>query len=68
LRIPKPVLLNSGLSSDDCVEIVSYEDGFLVKKCQAPKKYDLKQLVDGISDENRHDVLSWDDPRGKEIW
>ena len=68
LRIPKPVLLDSGLSSDDCVEITACEDGFLVKKCQLPRKYDLNSLVSGVTDENRHDELSWDAPRGKEIW
>jgi antitoxin MazE len=32
------------------------------------RKYDLKELVDGITAENRHEETDWGKPAGKEIW
>lgn len=67
LRIPKFILSNAALSEHDCLTITPSEDGFTVRKCKIPR-YDLSELVAQVTDENRHDILSWGPSRGKEEW
>ncbi len=30
--------------------------------------YDLDELISGITEENRHDLIDWGDPVGREVW
>jgi antitoxin MazE len=63
LRLPKVVAESGDFHEGDIVEIVRDEDGFRLRKKPAPS---LAELVDGISDSNRHDEIDWGAPEGNE--
>ena len=55
-----------GLGEGAEVEI-TLRDGRLVVAA-AGREYALKELVDGITAENRHQESDWGRPRGREVW
>lgn len=65
LRIPKGIADAAGLKADDAVSIDTAQEGFIVKK--ARRKYILAELLSKVTKENRHDVVDWDGPKGKEL-
>lgn len=65
LRIPKGIADAAGLKADDAVSIDASQDGFIVKK--ARRKYVLAELLSKVTPENRHDVVDWGGPKGKEL-
>lgn len=67
LRLPRSLAeeIKIGLNSE--VD-VSVRDGRLVVDPVVKKKYTLKELVDGITDENRHEEISTGPPVGNEVW
>ena len=67
LRIPKAFAVESNVSSGSTVD-VSVDNGNIVVKPINKPEYTLKELVDGITDENRHDEIDWGRPVGKEVW
>lgn len=67
VRIPASALAAAGLKTDDPVD-VREENGRIVIEKAAPKKLDIQALIDGITDENRHEVTDWGPPVGKEFW
>lgn len=66
LRLPKPFMDELGLGEGAEVEI-TVRDGQLVLSA-AGREYALKELVDGITAENRHKETDWGRPRGREVW
>jgi antitoxin MazE len=67
VRIPAPIMEAAHLEVDQEVEMRE-EGGAIILTPVRYVKYDLDDLVAGITDENRHDVVSFDEPVGKEIW
>jgi antitoxin MazE len=67
VRIPSAVAQDLGLSENSTVQITS--DGAVAtikpKKCD---KVSLKELVAGITPDNRHQEVDWGEPVGKEVW
>jgi antitoxin MazE len=50
---------------------MTVEHGALVVKIPKPRKrrrYDLEQLIEGITEENRHPEIAWGPPVGNEAW
>lgn len=67
MRIPKGILIDSGLEQGSFVNIIS-ERGGLVLRPAKKKAYSLKELVKKITPENRHEEVNWGGPVGNEIW
>jgi antitoxin MazE len=55
-----------GLGEGAEVEI-GIRNGQLVMTA-AGREYALKELVDGITADNRHQDTDWGRPRGREVW
>lgn len=66
VRLPKPFMDELGLREGSEVEI-TLREGQLVLSA-AGREYALKELVDGITAENRHQKTDWGRPRGREVW
>lgn len=67
VRIPAPVMAAARISLDQPVE-VREEEGRIVIEPIREARYDLAALVDGITDDNRHDSADFGAPRGREAW
>ncbi len=66
IRIPKAFAQEVQLAEGAEVRI-SVSNGQLILT-PVGHKYDLHQLVEGITRENRHDESDWGAPVGREIW
>jgi antitoxin MazE len=65
-RPAKEVGASEGKKAD-----MTVENGALVVKVAKPKKrrrYMLEQLLNGITEENRHAAIEWGPPVGNEAW
>jgi antitoxin MazE len=67
VRIPRTVIRQANLHEGEQLEIEVLGEGKIVLK-SARRRYDLDELVSGITEENRHDETGWGDPRGREVW
>lgn len=67
LRIPKSFAAEAQVEAGSTVDI-SIEDGALVVRSIAPRKYELDDLLDGITAENVHGETEWGHPAGTENW
>lgn len=70
LRVPKAFADEIGASLGKRAEMTA-ENGTLVIKVSKPKKrrrYNLKELVDGITEQNGHPEIDWGPPVGNEAW
>ena len=67
VRIPKTFAEEVGLSEDAPIEMRLVKGGLLLEPAPVwgPS---LKELVDGISEDNRHDEVDDGGPRGMEAW
>lgn len=66
IRLPSQVLAAAGLKPDDRVEVREENGEVVISK--AAGDLSLDELIDRITPENRHDVIDWGPPVGKEIW
>jgi antitoxin MazE len=67
VRIPKAFARDIGIEEDSAVEIaVAGRD--LVISPKAPRSFTLAQLLEGITDENRHEEIATGPARGNEVW
>ena len=67
VRIPAPVMAAARLSLDQPVEIRE-EEGRIVIEPVREASYDIAALVEGITDENRHDAVDFGPAKGREVW
>lgn len=67
VRIPAPVMAAARLSLDQPVEVREEEGRIVIEPVRAAG-YDLAALVEGITDENRHDAADFGPARGREVW
>lgn len=67
VRIPTSVMQAAQLDLDQAVE-VREEGGRIVIEPSRQKKYQLSELVKGITPQNRHEETDWGAPVGKEVW
>lgn len=67
VRIPASVMAAARLTLDQAVE-VREEAGRIVIEPVVETGYDLAALVDGITDENRHEEADFGPARGREAW
>ena len=67
VRIPASVLEAAHVQLDQPVD-VREEQGRIIIEPIRPARYDLAELVAGITDENRHEAIEMGAPVGQEIW
>lgn len=67
LRIPKGIAESAGLSEGGPVEL-SVEDGRLIVEAPSRRRWDLDELLKGVTSRNRHEEIPTGKPRGKEVW
>lgn len=69
LRVPSAFAKEIGAAEGQAVDM-TVENGALVVKVTARKRrrYELEQLIGEITEENRHDEISWGPPVGNEVW
>jgi antitoxin MazE len=63
VRIPSSVARELRLSENSQVELRA-EDGKLVLEPSLSRE----EMIDQISEQNRHSLADWGNPRGREIW
>jgi antitoxin MazE len=66
IRLPAQMLAAAGLKPDDRVDVREENGRIVIEKAEG--ELSLDELIDGITPENRHDVIDWGPPVGKEIW
>ena len=64
IRIPKPVAEQWGVREGAVVELVTRRDEVILRK----RRYDLKELVAGITADNRHREADRGMTQGAEEW
>jgi antitoxin MazE len=67
LRIPKSFAEEAGVEAGSPVDI-SIDDGRLVIQPVRPLKYEFKDLVSEIREDNIHEEITTDGPTGREVW
>lgn len=67
VRIPSVYVKEVDLHSEDSVDI-TVSDGKILVSPVTPKKYDLKELLAGITKKNLHGEVGTGEPQGREIW
>ena len=67
LRVPSAFAEALGFS-DGTEVALEVRSGKLIVEAVRSDKVDLQSLVDRITPENRHQVVSWGKRMGKEIW
>ena len=67
VRIPASIMEAAHLEIDQEVDIRE-EKGVVIVAPLRHVRYDLDELIAGITDQNKHDVVSFGEPVGKEIW
>ena len=67
IRIPYRVLEAVSLSLEEEVQIRE-DNGRIVIEPIQPTKYELKDLLKGITAENQHSAVDFGKPQGKEVW
>jgi len=65
--IPTSVMDLMHLHLDDIVDVCE-ENGRIVIEPVRQRKYDLNDLLKGISSKNRHEAIELGSPEGKEAW
>jgi len=66
VRIPRELAKRAGIGVDSTIEIDEADDGIFIKSVRR-KEYSLKELVKGITRQNRHNEVDFGRPVGKEI-
>ena len=67
VRIPKTLAAEAHLAQEAEVEL-AVSKGKLIVVPIKKQKYDLKELVSGINDENIHKEDIWGPAAGREVW
>ena len=68
VRIPATLMQALNLNIDDEVKIDLVEGKLVIEPVKKNTVFSLAELVDGITDDNQHDLVDWSEPLGKEIW
>ena len=67
VRIPLAMARQASLAEGDPVKLsIDGEGGIVVRP--ARRRYELADLVAGITPKNRHQETDWGKPQGKESW
>lgn len=67
LRIPKSFAEQAGVEAGSEVDL-SVEDGDLVVRPRRSPRYELKDLLQGVTAKNVHNEVETGEPVGREAW
>ncbi len=67
VRIPLAIAKQASLAEGDRVTLAPDEKGGIVLH-PTRRKYELSELVRGITPKNRHRETNWGSPQGEESW
>ncbi len=67
IRIPQSIAKGARLSEGERIQLDLTPDGEIVLR-PARRRYDLDELVSGISAKNRHGETDWGPVTGTETW
>jgi antitoxin MazE len=67
VRLPTSIMKATGLELDEVVE-VREDRGRIVIEPVRPRRYDLSELLKGISKKNQHREVDFGLAMGREIW
>lgn len=67
LRIPKSFAEEAGVEAGSEVDL-SVEDGELIIRPRRVPRYDLKDLLRGVTSKNVHREIETGPPVGREVW
>ncbi len=67
VRIPQGIARQAGLSEGDSIELNLDAEGSIVVR-STRRKYELAELVSGITPRNRHRETEWGEALGEESW
>lgn len=67
VRIPSVFAKELGISDDSPVEI-SLADGDLIVHALSAEIPTLEELLEQVTEENRHGEVDWGPPMGREVW
>ena len=67
LRIPKPLAEQARISQGSLVEIKLVDDVLQIEAI-VPEQYTLKALLDGVTEQNKHDEIDTGKAQGEEVW
>jgi antitoxin MazE len=67
VRIPLAIAKQANLGEGDSVRLALDREGRIVLR-PARRKYELSELVAGITPKNRHRETDWGRPQGEESW
>ncbi|EOZ4483739.1 type II toxin-antitoxin system antitoxin MazE [Salmonella enterica subsp. diarizonae] len=68
VRIPASVMQALNLNIDDEIKIELLEGKLIIEPVTNEIEFSLDQLVNGITEENLHDLIDWGAPVGGEVW
>jgi antitoxin MazE len=68
LRIPSAIARQIELREGGEVDISVREGALVVAPVKRAVRYDLDELLEGMTDENRHAEIAFGEPVGKEVW
>jgi antitoxin MazE len=66
VRIPQELAVAAGLSEGSPVVVRADEGKVVISRKR--RKYRLDDLLNQITPENRHELVDWGPPVGKEVW
>jgi len=66
VRIPRELARRAGIDADSAIEIDEAGNAIIIKRA-GKKEYSLKELVKGITPQNRHGEADFGKPVGKEL-
>lgn len=66
VRIPRGLAKDAGIAADSTVEINRADDGIIIKPA-GRKEFALRELVKGVTSQNRHHDVDFRRPAGSEM-
>lgn len=66
VRIPAAVLASAKLGMDDKVEVRAVDGTVVIAPARCG--FDIDDMIDAITPDNRHEAVDWGPPVGKEVW
>ena len=67
VRIPAAIMAAAHLSLDDVVDVREEEGRIIIEPVQ-PRTYNLQELLNGITPDNKHDAVDFGKAVGKELF
>lgn len=64
IRMPSVIADKMQIKEGTTVELELRNEELIVRR----KKYELEELLQGVTEENRHNETDWGAPSGKEAW